>query len=76
MNVVVSHQRQLNREEFMTPGEFARRLEEAGLPTEPVRKLTELFERARYSSRASQNGDAADATQCLAAITLALDVTE
>jgi hypothetical protein len=76
MNAAVSHQRQLNRDEFMTPGEFARRLEEAGLPTEPVRKLTQLFERARYSSRSSQNSEATDAVQCLTAITLALEATE
>jgi hypothetical protein len=47
---VLDEQRGIRRQQSMTPREFERRLEEAGLPGEPVRQLTRLFEEVRYGT--------------------------
>jgi len=74
MSIAVSRQRRLDREVSMTPGEFAKRLEEAGLPANPINKLTLLFERARYGIRATQTDEAHVAIECLTEIVHALEV--
>jgi hypothetical protein len=68
MSAVVSHRRGLQRKEAMTASEFARRLEQAGLPGDPVRRLTRLFESVRYGARKSSQDEIDDATDCLRAI--------
>jgi len=68
MSDVVSDTRNLNRAPAMTPSEFSSRLEQAGLPAEPVRKLTGLFETVRYGGRRSSPSDVREAVVCLTAI--------
>jgi hypothetical protein len=56
------------RQEGMTPSEFASRLEAAGLPGEPVRQLTLLFEGVRYGARKPGENETREAVTCLNAI--------
>jgi hypothetical protein len=49
----------------MTPSEFAARLEQAGLPAEPVQRLTRLFEKVRYGGLRSTPTEAEEAVACL-----------
>jgi hypothetical protein len=53
MSHVLQEERGIRREQAMTPYEFAQSLKEQGLPAEPVRDLTRLFEAARYGHRLS-----------------------
>lgn len=68
MSDVVSRKRGLIRQDAMTPAEFARRLERAGLPGDPVRRLTRLFESVRYGDRKSGQKEISEAVSCLTAI--------
>ena len=65
MSDVVADKRQLQRDIAMTPQEFAVRLERAGLPGDPVRRLTRLFEVVRYGDRKSAPKDVTEAVSCL-----------
>jgi len=68
MSEAVSRKRGLRRKEAMTPAEFARRLERAGLPGDPVRRLTRLFESVRYGAKKSSEREINEAVSCLTAI--------
>lgn len=68
MSRVVVARRGLYREYAMTASEFAVRLEKAGLPHEPVNRLTHLFESVRYGARISAQGDVDEAVACLTSI--------
>jgi len=68
MSRVVIERRNLCRDYSMTPSEFAVRLEKAGLPREPVNRLTNLFESVRYGARISGQGDVDEAIACLTSI--------
>jgi ABC-type multidrug transport system fused ATPase/permease subunit len=68
MSRVVSERQGLRREYAMTPSEFAERLENAGLPREPVSRLTRLFEAVRYGARTSTQNDIDEAVDCLTSI--------
>lgn len=68
MNEAVSRKRGLHRADDMTPAEFAARLERAGLPAEPVRRLTRLFESARYGAHRATTRETGEAVACLTAI--------
>lgn len=72
MSAAVRDERGLSRESAMTPSEFARRLEVAGLPSGPVRRLTRLFEKARYSRSRSNQEDVNEAVTCLSTILAAI----
>ena len=48
MSIVVREEMGIERERAVTPREFAVLLERWGLPAEPVRDLTAVFEEARY----------------------------
>jgi hypothetical protein len=76
MNRVVSRQRRLDRDIHLTPGEFALRLAEAGLPEDPIQNLTRLFEKARYGASTNQPKDASEAIKCLNAIKGVLEAGE
>jgi len=68
MSDVVSNKRQLHRAAATTPHEFALRLEQAGLPGDAVKRLTRLFEGARYGDRKSGPKDVNEAVSCLQTI--------
>jgi hypothetical protein len=68
MSRAVDAKRGLYREFAMTPSEFALRLQAAGLPPEPVNRLTRLFESVRYGARTSAQRDVDEAIACLASI--------
>jgi len=68
MSEVISRKRGLNRKAATTPAEFARRLEQAGLPGTPVQQLTRLFESVRYGAKASSQNEIDEAVSCLTAI--------
>ncbi len=51
MMQVLKEERGLRRQRAMTPREFERRLEEVGIPTTQVRRLTRLFEQVRYGDK-------------------------
>lgn len=74
MNEAVGEKRGLLRPEAATAREFERRLEQAGLPAEAVRRLTRLFESVRYGSRASSRADVDEAVACLNSIVAACEV--
>ncbi|MBN1305192.1 MAG: DUF4129 domain-containing protein [Anaerolineales bacterium] len=68
MSAAVDRKRGLQRKLTMTPAEFSKRLEQAGLPVEPVRQLTRLFEKARYGQSGSDQTEANQALSCLQAV--------
>ncbi len=68
MSRVLSLKRGLRRAEAMTPAEFVSRLERAGLPLEPVQRLTRLFESVRYGARKSGQSEIEEARACLTSI--------
>lgn len=68
MNEVVARTRGLHRQQTMTAGEFALRLQHAGLPYDAVTRLTRLFESARYGARHAEEREKADAADCLTSI--------
>jgi len=70
MSRVLAEEQGLERKEFMTTGEFEALLAEAEFPSEPIRQLTRLFERVRYSKGQPALADEQNAVQCLEAIML------
>jgi hypothetical protein len=68
MSEVVSRKHGLHRQAAMTPAEFSRRLERAGLPSDPVRRLTRLFESVRYGAHKPAQTEINEAVSCLNAI--------
>lgn len=68
MSDVVEDKRNLSRSKSMTPGEFATRLEQAGLPSDAVHGLTRLFERVRYGGHRSATPEVNEAVACLTTI--------
>jgi hypothetical protein len=73
---VVQQEKGLAREKDMTPREFEDRLIQQGLPGEPVRRLTRLFERVRYGGLAVSRDEESLALLCLADIASACQAME
>jgi len=71
MAEVVRRERGLDRDLAMTASEFAGRMVRAGLPAEPVRRLTRLFEQVRYGNQPGTPEDVRVAMDSLRAIALA-----
>jgi hypothetical protein len=65
MTDIVSRRRGFHREVDVTPSEFAAHLEQAGMPSVAVRRLTRLFESVRYGARTSNPREGAEAADCL-----------
>jgi hypothetical protein len=68
MSRVLSRQCGLTRRRTMTTREFESYLEEAGLPSVHIRRLTRLFEKARYGAKNLGKLENSEAIACLAAI--------
>jgi hypothetical protein len=68
MSEVVMQKRDMERGKSRTASEFATRLISAGLPGDSVRRLTRLFESARYGMRESQPVEIEEAKACLTEI--------
>ena len=47
----------LVRQTYLTPGEFAEKMEHIGIPRQPVQTLTELFEAVRYGAAPVSKAD-------------------
>jgi hypothetical protein len=65
MSDVVDAQRGLSRRKDLTANEFSARLEGAGLPAQAVRRLTRLFEAARYGTGQASHEEMLEAVACL-----------
>lgn len=65
MMEVVARTRGFQRDPYLTPSEFAYRLEQSGLPAQAVRRLTRLFESVRYGARTSDVRERDEAASCL-----------
>ena len=74
MSEVVSYRHGLQRRMDLTASEFASRLETAGLPAEAVRRLTRLFEAARYGTVQASLEETAEAVACLTTVLQACGV--
>jgi len=70
MSLALKQERGLEREDFMTTGEFEDLLHAAGFPREPVHQLTRLFDAVRYGHWQPNAADEQTAIQCLEAIML------
>ena len=71
MSEIARDRRGVSRQQAMTPKEFCERLELAGLPAEPVHRLTRLFEKIRYGGRTPNDDEVIEARGCLKAIAAA-----
>jgi uncharacterized protein DUF4129 len=68
MSLTMKQDQGIEREEFMTTGEFETVMESAGIPQEPIHLLTRLFEAVRYGHWQPDVADEQQAIQCLEAI--------
>ena len=68
MTQAVAEKRHLTRLEYITPHEFIRSLEGIDLPSEQVRRLTDLFESVRYGHKIPGAQERAEAVACLNAV--------
>ncbi len=68
MSQTLQEQRGIWRETDMTPREFESYLARSGLPGEPVRRLTRLFEKVRYGAKIAGVEDERQALSSLGAI--------
>lgn len=71
MSEIARDRRGVSRQQAMTPNEFSAHLELAGLPPEPVQRLTRLFEKIRYGGRKANDDEVDEARGCLKAIAAA-----
>jgi hypothetical protein len=71
MSRVLQQEKGIRRQVAMTPREFEAVLAAKGLPAEPVRHLTRLFERSRYGSQRPSQADEQQAIASLQAIVAA-----
>ena len=68
MSLALKKDQGIEREKFMTTGEFENRLEASGVPHEPIHQLTRLFNAVRYGNWQPNPVDEQKAVQCLEAI--------
>jgi hypothetical protein len=68
MSDVIAKKQGLQRAHTMTPSEFAARLTRAGLPRDPIQKLTNLFEAVRYGRQSAGQAEINQAIHCLTSI--------
>jgi hypothetical protein len=68
MGQALQQEQRIEREAFMTTGEFEVLLSAKGVPRDPVHQLTQLFDAVRYGRRQPASGENQRALQCLDAI--------
>lgn len=68
MSLAMKQEQGIEREDFMTTGEFETILESAGIPHEPIHQLTRLFESVRYGGQQPGAAEEQKALRCLEAI--------
>jgi len=68
MGRTLQQEQQIERETFMTTGEFEAHLSARGVPPDPVHQLTRLFDAVRYGRWEPASGEEQRAIQCLDAI--------
>lgn len=68
MSLTMKQDQGIEREEFMTTGEFETVMKSVGVPQEPIHLLTRLFEAVRYGHWQPDAVDEQQAIQCLEAI--------
>ncbi len=68
MSDTVFEKKNMDRRASMTPSEFATQLENSGLPSDAVRRLTRLFESVRYGGHKSDSVAVNEAVTCLTTI--------
>jgi hypothetical protein len=68
MGQALQQEQQIEREAFMTTGEFEALLSARGVPPDPVHQLTRLFDAVRYGRQEPGSGEEQRAIQCLEAI--------
>jgi hypothetical protein len=68
LNDIVRIRYDVHRQLGMTPSEFIERLEQIGLPSQPVRRLTALFEAVRYGAKQFTQVEVDEAVDCLRSI--------
>jgi hypothetical protein len=68
MSRVLWQEREIKRDEVMTPHEFEESLVKKGLPYDPVHQLTRLFEEARYGAKQPGRLEEQRAIDCLSTI--------
>lgn len=71
MTKILQEERGIERGQAVTPREFIHLLENMGLPAEPVRQLTGLFETVRYGAQPVSAQAEEQALECLNAIVAA-----
>ena len=65
MSLALKKDQGIERENFMTTGEFENLLEASGVPHEPIHQLTRLFNAVRYGNWQPNPVDEQKAIQCL-----------
>jgi len=65
MSEILKEEKGVERSDDMTPQEFQSLLINRGLPAEPVRRLTSIFQKMRYSGQAASHQDEVDASNSL-----------
>lgn len=68
MSAAVEKYRGIHRQETMTPREFETKLTQFGLPEQPVRHLTRMFEAVRYGNQSPGEAEEQQTMQSLTAI--------
>jgi hypothetical protein len=68
MAYIAGNLRGVRRSSDMTAQEFEQLLIDAGLPKEPLRRLTRLFEDVRYGTEVPSEKEERTAVRCLTAI--------
>lgn len=68
MSQVLNEQRNIQRQQAMTPREFEHQLQGIGLPQNAVQRLTRLFEEVRYGNAEPGKEAEQEAIHCLTSI--------
>jgi hypothetical protein len=68
MSLALEKEQGIQRQKYMTTGEFEKLLDAEGVPHNPIHQLTRLFEAARYGDWQPNPADEQEAIDCLESI--------